>query len=233
MEFNLPRKVKYLLQNKSASNPSYGGHQTELMNLPIAGQNLAQAQSISEEFISIQQYPNLELDALLYTVGIYQDTFVIAHYKDGLLLWLDDPVDNSDYEIFLHRENLRKMIPDEPVNLANVITKTKIPSLLQPQLIDNQLDIPQIVNIPITPLMSQGEIQTEVQERDARLKSVADQIISPVFKVLSQNKTVLEFTIWTKVYGYVCSVRCVFADELFSCILSNLTVGVGKYSVQR
>ena len=124
-------------------------------------------QLLEENVILKQGLPWNILMGKVYMVVYFHITAILALYPDETILWLDDHSSNSDYEVFMQRENLLSWPPDRKDQLIQLLVETKFNFLGWPRVIYSAVDIPQRKN--------------KIKESQKRLTWVTQKIFPPIY----------------------------------------------------
>jgi hypothetical protein len=178
-------------------------------------------QQILEANVTLQKgrYWDL-LTGKVYVVFDFYLTAVLALYPDETILWLDHHANNSNYEVFMRRENLLGWYPERKDQLIQLLVETKFNFLGQPQLIRSAVEIPETDNK-----------NTGAQKR---LTAVIPKLFSPMYTKKLDGNVQLKFCIWTRISGRVFAVTCSLGPEnTFSYSGELLAEGTGNYFTPR
>ena len=160
------------------------------------------------------------LTGKVYEVFQMYVTAILALYSDEIILWLDDHSSNSDYEVFMRRENLLSWYPDRKDQLIQLLVETKFNFLGEPRLISSAVDIPQK--------------QNGIEESHKQLTRVTKQIFPPTYVQNLDGSIRLQFCIWTLILGKIFVVDCTLGPgSAFSYHGDLLTRDVGDYVLPR
>jgi hypothetical protein len=180
------------------------------------------------ETMDCAEYPNLS--AILYKVYVDDHmslSVVMAHYKDGTILWLDDHSNNDDYAAFVRREHLWEYLPDRLDVLVNLLINTKFNYLGSPQLVSSKVDIP-----PYPDLLSEILRADLLQERDKRMMRASALVEAPLQTSGLDGTAQVQFFVWTRIYGKILRLNCRFGpDTPFEYEGDELLERVGGYIV--
>ena len=160
------------------------------------------------------------LTGKVYEVFQMYVTAILALYSDETILWLDDHSSNSDYEIFMRRENLLSWYPDRKDQLIQLLVETKFNFLGRPRIISSAVDIPHQEN--------------EIEESHEQLMRVTKQIFPPTYVQNLDGSLRVHFCIWTLILGKIFAVDCMLGPgSAFSYHGELLTRDVGDYVLPR
>jgi hypothetical protein len=170
---------------------------------------------------------------------------VLARYDDGTILWLDDHLDDHDFDSFARREYLADWLPDRLNDMLELLLETKFYFLGWPQLIRAVSEIPVIPEKYIgwlkgpkddrwSSILDQQKGLESLRQANDRLASVADQIRIPECVRLENGNIRLSFYVWTKILGNVVRIDSFFGtDSSFGYEFALLTKQVGFFTVPR
>lgn len=171
--------------------------------------------------------------------GLWVDSFIVAHHRSKGILWLDNHGDNSDYNTFISREALHSFYPNNATALANLLLDTKFAYLMKPRLISHVLDIPSLSSqkrMLIKEAMQESEIvefDLFSQEQLARIQAVEKFVKPPAFQIVSTTSINLNFTVWTRLNGFLLNISCHFRDNQLEDDISILEKTVGDFYLMR
>ncbi len=180
-------------------------------------------EEIPEENVHLQKGSPWDLlTGKVYEVFNFYLTVKLVIYSDETILWLDHHTSNSDYEVFMQRENLLSWYPDRKDQLIQLLVETKFNFLGRPRLISSAVDIPQQKN------------ENEIEESRKRLTRVTKQIFPPTYVQNLDGSVRLQFCIWTLILGKIFAVDCTLGPgSVFSYHGELLTRDVGDYVLPR
>jgi hypothetical protein len=165
---------------------------------------------------NIRRVEDTLLKAKLYTAGHYHPGIafagLFATYEDRTFLWLDDHIDNHDFDTFLQREQIKW----QDTNLAaNFVLKHKFWYLY----LDRARVVSSIEEIPRDKFradaLAAGDTEF-VEDYDRRLSEVTPYLKPPTLN-RENEELVLRFCTWVYVGGLVHSIECrLNAHDAFS-----------------
>jgi len=128
---------------------------------------------------------------------------VVAVYRGGKILWLDNHADDADFEQFLRREPILGSLPDESARVLSLLCETKLNYLGWPQVIKSTADIPRLSEAQRKLMGDPVQLRAQLADEEALLASIAEQVEPPVITALEGGGFELGFCLWTKILGRV------------------------------
>jgi hypothetical protein len=190
------------------------------------------------DFISPEHYALIDKDEtwsgltgnIYEFVGGHPFSIILANYEDGTLLWLDDHLNDTDFEVFFHRERLSTWISDRTNELLNLLVATKLNYLANPKLIRTASDIPTLTELEKKEYRSSTTGGKELLLLEENLTSVANTIEPPSYFWGNDGIGHLRFFVWTQIYGLVLEINCHFDQStFFSHQAEMIASSVGKH----
>ncbi|MCB8927958.1 MAG: hypothetical protein H6652_20280 [Ardenticatenaceae bacterium] len=133
---------------------------------------------------------------------------ILAHYAtNDEVLWLDNHLNNQDFEKFLLLEEFLKLLPSQPTEFATLFTELKLNYLGRPKLISKASQI--------VPSKERHEKLWSISEKfqqklleDAKLIEELDARIFPPRCNPAEEGYSLTFFVWTEILGRLFQVQC-------------------------
>lgn len=123
------------------------------------------------------------------------------------ILWLDNHLDNQDFEKFLLLEEFPKLLPTQPTEFATLFTELKLSYLGRPKLISKASQIAPSKE-RYEKLWSYSEAWQQKLLEDAKLIEELDARIFPPRCKPAEEGYSLTFFVWTKILGRLFQVDC-------------------------
>lgn len=187
------------------------------------------------KYFTVKEFSKPGVSGKLCMVSVNRSTAILAFYGDDIL-WLDQPFRNTDYSVFVDRENLLTWISSRFMELSCLIVETKFAFLFHPILIEKTSDIPRF---PIEKqLRSKLELTEDemsmfesLRESEAKLMSVAHRITPPTLETTPAGHRILTLSAWTRKMGMLFNLECRFEeDNSFDYSGSRIAEFVGRYT---
>jgi hypothetical protein len=213
---SIRQRVPEYFQRLVQSNPEVTGA-GKLTSLWREGQDGERTQSLCKEVykahIRLLDHDLSDvLSTRLWVLGHYypgaSHTAVFAAYDDGQSLWLDNHIDNQDFDRFWQRENIVWESADEA---AAFMMATKFHYLREPSrmyIVSNVSDIPQ----EHREFLKTYDDEEHLRKFDKDLAAVAPHIYPPSLDTV-QGTTHLQFCVWLMAGGRLLSIQCRFDPE--------------------
>lgn len=149
------------------------------------------------------------------------------------ILWLDNHLNNQDFEKFLLLEEFLKLLPSHPTEFATLFTELKLSYLGRPKLISKASQIAPSKE-RYEKLWSYSEAWQQKLLEDAKLIEELDARIFPPCCNPAEEGYSLTFFVWTKILGRLFQVECEVSNErTVQYSLSQLAMGLGDAFVPR
>ncbi|WP_420628726.1 hypothetical protein [Candidatus Leptofilum sp.] len=133
---------------------------------------------------------------------------ILAHCANNdEILWLDNHLNNQDFEKFLLLEEFLKRLPTQPTEFATLFTKLKLSYLGRPKLISKASQIAPSKE-RYEKLWSYSEAWQEKLLADAKLIEELDTRIFLPRCIQAREGYSLTFFVWTKILGRLFQVEC-------------------------
>jgi hypothetical protein len=166
-------------------------------------------QGLRSGMVRIKDNPTLSsLSAQILEISMFALSAVVAFYRSGKVLWLDNHADDEDFEAFLRREGLIEWLPDRWSELLELLCETKLNYLGLPRLIRDVHEIPRPSEESMAIIGKDPRVQAQLAEEAELIASIADQIEPPTVMDLAGDGFELKFTVWTKIYGRLLKLNC-------------------------
>lgn len=132
----------------------------------------------------------------------------LAHYAtNDEVLWLDNHLNNQDFEKFLLLEEFLKLLPTQPTEFATLFTELKLNYLGRPKLISKASQIAPSKE-RYEELWSRSEAWQKKLLEDAKLIEELDTRIFPPRCNPAEERYFLTFFVWTEIFGRLFQVDC-------------------------
>ena len=219
MTLGLEKKISSYFTDRTKSDP----FATQKGFLPgwLEQVRIHAFQQILESNVALQKGVLWDLlNGKVYVVIDFYLTAIVALYSDEAILWLDHHANNSDYEIFMRRENLLSWYPDRKDQLIQLLVETKFNFLGEPRLIRSATDIP--------------ETEDKNTGAQKRLTAVIPKLFSPIYAQNLDGSMQLKFCVWSRISGKVFAITCSLGPEnTFSYSGDMLARETGSYFTPR
>lgn len=146
-------------------------------------------------------------------------SFVLACYRDGTILWLDDHFGDSDFAVFFERERLFDLLPDKLSEFMELLMWTKFSFMPTGKLAPDYGRM----------WWYSGQAGRGYEEH----RHLAERIHPPALSGNANDDYQLRFHIWTAFFGKLFEVDCAIRRDSFEHTRIELADGVGDYGLPR
>lgn len=173
------------------------------------------------------------LASVFKVTTVYDLTLIMAIYKDGTILWLDDHSDDEDYKLFISREALLDWLPEKINEYSSLFIETKLNFLGEPRLISSITDIPPKAEHVVKEWTESPEGRELSKQYDNSLNKLIKLIYPPKLTISSDGLFSISLFVWTRIIGFVYHIQIDVTQNVLRYNGLRIEEGIGHYFVPR